>query len=163
MDEFWRELSEFPMYAVSDHGRVMNLGTERVLQISLNNRGQTKVNLNVEGVKYTRAVSVLVAEEFVDGQDETYNTVMHLDLDRVNDRAVNLVWRPRWFVRRYFSQFPPSPWFNTTRKVVDFNSGYVYLNMVEAALVNGLLLREIYRSLHDGRQVSPTGQIFGFA
>lgn len=102
-EENWVEIDEFPGYAVSDLGRVINTQSEQLKTQSVNQQGHAHVILMKDGEQYRRGVAQLVARAFLDDPPRTWSTPtpIHLDLDKTNCRADNLMWRPRWFATDY--------------------------------------------------------------
>jgi hypothetical protein len=133
------------------------------MRTSKNTQGVIKVGLmGMDGKQHTRSVKVLVAEAFVGGRDEICNTPIHLDLDENNCCADNLVWRPRWFAWKYTTQ-PMYRYYtiNPVCEVLDSEPyGQVYRNMQEASMANGLLMKDILISCHEGKACFPTAQHF---
>lgn len=66
-EEIWAEVKDFPLYAISNFGRVMNLESHRILSPRENSYGYGRVALRKDGRTYERYVHRLVAEAFVTG------------------------------------------------------------------------------------------------
>lgn len=162
MSENWMVIEEFPMYQVSDIGRIANRETGRELRLSQTRIGSVKVGLVGQDGVYTRGVALLVATAFIEGRDELFNTPVHLDGDPTNNAAYNLVWRPRWFAWKYARQFHEGV-AEQNLPVRDKDSRQKYSTMMEAAVANGLLVYDIWKSVRTGKAVFPTGQIFVLA
>lgn len=162
MDEVkWSTIPEFPGYKVSNHGDVVNQHTGRYLRQSETRTGLIKVGFYSNGNQCTRSVALLVAKAFVFGCTEISNTPMHLDGDQSNNHHTNIVWRPRWFALAYIHQFKDTR--NHKRgPVVDLVSNVWYPTLIEAAVENGLLIKEILRLIPDKKPIFPTQQIFSF-
>lgn len=155
--EVFREIPQFPDYSVSTLGRVVNQHTGRDMKISLNTRGIPIVGMMFNGTQYKRSVPLMVAQAFLEAPiHESFDSVIHLDGDRTNSRASNLMWRPHWFVIRYHQQqFRPDSlrflnpihcpetdeWFE--------NSGHM-------ARTYGLLERDIVEAHVNGHMIWPT-------
>jgi hypothetical protein len=154
------KIPEFPRYGVTVDGKVINFDTDREMVLSPTQNGDLTVGMMLDGVQYRRSVKVLVAEAFVDGRSSKDNTAMLLNGDKRDLRAMNIVWRPRWFALKYDRELGyPSPiWFE--RPVRERRSGVVYDNIDTAAIIHGLLRNDILISIRDGRLVYPTGQVF---
>lgn len=168
MYEMWEPIEEFPNYSVSNLGNIINITTERIVLPSLTKQGALKVALvNSEGRK-TRSVKVLVANAFVDGKNEIFNTPIHLDMNQLNVRSDNLVWRPRWFswVYTYQDREPVEDRENRYGKgpIIDLDSGEIYNDVYHVSRVNGLIWWHVYVAVHgnDRRGVFPTGQRFAY-
>lgn len=149
--ERWHELEEFPDYAISSMGEVHNIKTGMPRRTSVNQQGIVKISLYQDG-KYliTRSVAVMVAEAFVEGQTEFFNTPIHLDGDRENCRADNLMWRPRWFAVQYHRQFQSPEFHNSDVHIMDVETGKEYHSVKEACMDQGLYYNDVYRSyIHE--------------
>lgn len=108
LNEQWADLDEegFPNYAVSDYGRVARKDHDHILTPAKNQRGIRFVTLYHKGMRKQVMVSTLVAQHFLeDPPNEHMISVLHKDGDRDNNRADNLVWRPRWYINKYLRQF----------------------------------------------------------
>jgi hypothetical protein len=162
--ERWLPIDEFPGYSISDQGRVRNDFSDRIMVMVRNRAGVLMVGLFKDGVQYKRGVSKLVAERFLPHNTlETFNTPMHLDGDRTNCAASNLVWRPRWYVQKYQQQFENYRQPYVDRKVQDVSTGAIYANSWDAAISNGLREFEVAKSVYELTTAWPTYQSFRLA
>jgi hypothetical protein len=162
--ERWLEIDEFPGYSISDHGRVRNDRTNRIIRLVHNRAGVLMVGLMYEGRQYKRAVAKLVADKFLPHNTlETFDTPMHLDGNRSNCSASNLVWRPRWYVFKYLQQFENYRQPYVDVKLMDEVTGYIYANSWEAATSNGLREFEVAKSVYENTTAWPTYQRFRLA
>lgn len=161
LDEVWVTIQDFPNYKVSSSGRVANVKSGNILKESLTKHGVVKIGLVLEGVQYTRSMSVLVAETFVEGKTDIFNTPVHLDGNNLNNRSDNLVWRPRWFAWKYSRQFNELEPGQNRGPIIDLKSGDIYKDMVSVAVTNGLLVSDIWKSVHTKKETFPTWQLFG--
>jgi hypothetical protein len=163
MDDDWRNVEEFPEYQVNRSGLVRNEDTGRVLSQSYNPQGAKKVGLFDGTRQHTRSVKFLVASAFVEGRCALFDTAVNLDGDQTNNQADNLIWRPRWFAMQYSKQFKEIGDWYLYRKVEDVDTERVYDDIVDAAITNGLLLRQILLSIHNNSDEAwPTRQSFRF-
>lgn len=103
--ELWEEILDFPGYAISDLGNVCHQESGKDVARLKNTRGVLYVHLNREGRQYSRSVAMLVAKHFDPPPYSRYDTIIHLDGDRMNCEARNLRWRPRSFAINYHRQF----------------------------------------------------------
>lgn len=156
----WHELDEFPDYAVSSLGEIVNIKTGMPRKTSMNQQGIVKISLYVGRELITRSVAVMVAEAFCDGQTEFFNTPIHLDGDRENCRADNLMWRPRWFAVQYHRQFQSPEFHASDVHIVELNSGKEYYSVKDACMDLGLYYNDVYRSYVHERQIPLTRQEF---
>lgn len=160
MDEIWSKIYEFPEYSISSHGRVRNEARTRIIKTSLTRQGAVKVGLVKGGKQHTRSVKVLVAEAFVEGWTEQFDTSMHLDGNAENNRADNIVWRPRWFVWKYHRQFETIDKYVGVGPVADRKTGEIYPDIAQASMANGLLCHEVHLALVNKTPVFPSWRIF---
>jgi len=106
MQEKWKEIAGFTYYEVSNHGRVRRTGTNAILQDHPTNGGFRKVYITTEfdhndddyptkviyiGYTHEFRVDELVAEAFVRGKGPGAR-VVHIDGDKLNNNAWNLIW-----------------------------------------------------------------------
>lgn len=160
MEETWMEIPEFPNYQISSYGRVRNHVRRQPVALSLTQQGAVKVNLFADNKHYTRSVKRLVAENFVPGHTFVFDTPIHLDGDQQNNRADNLVWRPRWFAGKYSHQFRYFQKYVGMGPLVDRKTGVMYQDVYEAATRNGLLFEEVELALVNKVPVFPTWHLF---
>lgn len=158
-EERWVEISDFPGYSVSDWGRVLNMSTECCIKATPNTRNLYMVGLMKNCVQHKRSLPLLVAREFVQRPNATFDTPINLDGERSNNHYANLAWRPLWFARKYKQQFTDD---HTTfdSPIEDIETGEVYKDSMHASVVNGVLDSHIVLSMHNNTYVFPTGQIF---
>lgn len=79
------------IYSVSNLGNVKNNTTNRILKGKLSKSGYLYVDLWVNGIVKQNSIHRLVAEYFVDNQNQ-YNEVNHIDENKLNNNASNLEW-----------------------------------------------------------------------
>lgn len=158
--EEWAPVDDFPGYSVSSLGRVKNDDRDRVLTRLVNQHGIVHVGMVRDRLQYKRGVAVLVARSFLPPPyPETFDTIIHLDGDRVNNEFTNLMWRPRWFAIAYHKQFGndemayPVP-------IEDVKTGERFKNSIQAAMRYGLLDKEILTATLNRTYVWPTYQTF---
>jgi len=162
MDEKWAPIKEFPNYSVSNLGRVHNHDTGRILKESTTKNGLVKIGLMKDRKQYFRGVAHLVAEAFVKVSNDLHDTPTHLDGDSSNNRADNLIWRPRWFAWKYSRQFRERTPYHTQGPILDVKAGVWYVDMLEVATTHGLLVDDVRRSVIFKKPVFPTRQVFSF-
>lgn len=147
----WQELDEFPDYAVNDLGDIHNIKTGMPRKTSINQHGIVKISLYKNRKElHTRSVAVLVADAFVEGKTDVFDTPIHIDGDRLNCRADNLMWRPRWFAVQYHRQFDSPEFHNSYVHIVDVETGMEFYNVKDACMHFGLYYNDVYRSyIHE--------------
>lgn len=153
-------IPDFETYGVSNWGEIYNLITERLLVQHENQYGDMSVGLRRGNEQFRRSVKILVADAFVPGKSDRFNTPVLLDGDKKNLRAENIIWRPRWLAWKYAHQFiePQDYWFHNP--VRDISTGAAYENLFHAAIMNGILCEDISLSIENDSRVWPTGQVF---
>ena len=93
--EQWRDVEGYDgAYQVSDLGRVRSkkYGDWRVLKPSKNCRGYMIVGLLKDGKRKTVSVHRLVAQAFIDNDDETKTYINHRNEDKTENKVSNLEW-----------------------------------------------------------------------
>jgi hypothetical protein len=158
--ERWQELEEFPDYAISEYGEVANIKTGMPRKTSINQQGIVKISLYQGRELITRSVAVMVAEAFVPGETEFFNTPIHLDGDRENCRADNLMWRPRWFAVQYHRQFHNEDFHRMDVRIEELTTGREYQSVKEACMDLGLYYNDVYRSYVHEIQIPLTRHEF---
>lgn len=89
--EEWRVIDLFPVYSISDIGRVKNTKTGRILRQAYDKNGYSRVVLCIKRFKRMYLVHRLVAEAFI-LNEENKKTVDHINKKRNDNRATNLRW-----------------------------------------------------------------------
>jgi hypothetical protein len=154
--EVWQEIEDFPGYAVSDQGRVLNEDTGNVLKCSPVRFGTPTVGLFRDGVQYRRSVSRLVAVAWLPVPDKEYfNTPTHLDGNRQNCCADNLAWRPRWFAIAYHQERNENRFNDWKTDFILVETGEVFQHPRDCATKYGMLQKDIFMSLIRGNDVFP--------
>ena len=159
-EERWTEILEFPGYAISDRGYVMNKKRGTTLRSSKNGHGYRMVGMMKNGLQQKKSLPLLVAEVYLPTPEhESFDTPIHLDGDKDNCHYTNLMWRPLWFARRYMRQFTDG---HSTypRPIEDVETGQQYENSMAAAMTHGLLDVDIYVGMMTSVYVWPTKQYF---
>lgn len=158
--EVWREIYEFPGYSVSNMGRVRNDDTGRIMALSRNQMGIMYVGLVRGREQQKRSVAVLVANAFLPTwESEAFDTPIHLNGDRSDCRAENLMWRPRDFAIRFHRQFKTGR-VEIRKTLEDVATGERFRNSMAVAQRFGLLDYDILRAVETRSKVWPTYQSF---
>lgn len=158
----WRELEEFPDYAVSEWGEITNMRSGVIRKLSINGQGIAKISLyNQDKQLLTRSVARIVADAFVQHPDaEAFDTPIHLDGDQRNCRADNLLWRPRWFAIKYHKQFRMEEFHAARGTFIELDSEEVYESIKEICIRNGLYWQDVIKCVTEETFVFPTWQKF---
>lgn len=89
-NEVWRELADFPNYLFSNHGRIKNRNTNRILKGSNNNHGYLTCRIkNNNGKFITKDIHRLIAKCFLSNFNNNLQ-VNHIDGNKHNNRIDNL-------------------------------------------------------------------------
>lgn len=156
-----RVIEDFPDYSISEDGLVVNNHTGRQLSLTINQRGLVQVGLVKHGRQCKRSVSLLVAKTFLDPPAlEAFNTPIHLDGDRLNNRIDNLMWRPRWFAVKYQQQFERWRGPKVPQRIIEINTKMKFKSSWHAAKQFGLLDQDIADAIEHRTYVWPTYQQF---
>jgi hypothetical protein len=162
-EEVWADIPGFSEYAISDLGRVYNRRTDRIMSVSLNNYGHVKITLVADGTRrrYTRAVSVMVAEAFLEVPHVLSDQLVVLDGDFTHLTPSNLAWRPTWFAWKYTRQLKErQPRHYENLPVLNLVTGAEYESIMQAGITEGLLFDDIWKSTYTAEPVYPNGSIF---
>lgn len=165
--ERWREICDFPEYEVSDWGRVRSIRRQVIITPTCKNNGGLMIglmsgnqDLGERRVQVKRSLALLVAREFLaDPGRPAFNTPIHLDGDRTNNRYTNLAWRPLNFARKYMQQFFDEPPLYDG-EVEDVETGIIYKDLMTVATTFGLIAMDVRIAMLNGTSVWPTRQIF---
>lgn len=161
--EDWIPVPDCPGYSVNPLGQVRNDRTKRILQVRANQYGVPYVGMMVDGLRHqrVRSVALLVANAFIPRKHPEWDTPVHLDGDRMNCRADNIVWRPLKYAEHYNNQFTKGRYENPIEcPVRDAETDDEYDNSLHAACHNGLLEREVVLSILNNTVAWPTYQRF---
>ena len=91
--EEWKEIQEFPLYEISNLGRVRNKRGNLLSQHLF--QGYYKTKLSKDGKASTWYIHRLVAEAFLENPDKK-PTIDHIDRNRTNNSVSNLRWATRY-------------------------------------------------------------------
>lgn len=158
--ERWKPIKHFPLYSVSDEGQIRNDHTGRLLSLHENQYGLVCVGLFEDGKQHQRSVPLLVAHAFIPHPRGPFDTPINLDGNRWNNRADNLLWRPRWFAVRYNQQFRIPYAHHIEAPIEDMKTGEVSSDSFTCAIRYGLLEKDIVQSILNRTVTWPTYQEF---
>lgn len=154
-EEIWRTSAFIPTYEVSNLGKVRLIRTGRLKEFSYNQYGAPYVGVyDIHRQKnVNKPVATLVAEMFVERENREFNTVVHLNADRTDVRADNLVWRTRSFAINYHKQIG----FREGREFVDhtfecIETGEIHTSTYRVAMTDGVLPSAIFSSVLNNDQ-----------
>lgn len=154
--EQWLSIREFPTYAVSNHGRIRNEDTDRIMAVYENQRGIIYVGMMRDGVQHKRSLDLLVAEAFLGPPPRpTFESLIHLNGDITNSRADNLMWRPTWFRIQYHAQFNRRDLPRVLVPVYVVDTDEVFRNSRELAIRYGVLEKDVALACNNYENVWP--------
>jgi hypothetical protein len=156
----WKPVENFPGYSVNRLGQVRRDSSGRLLQVKLTQYGSAYIGMMREWRQCQRSLALLVANHFLPGSTEIFDTPINLNGDRYNCAVDNLMWRPRWFARKYHQQFkhPYSMAINSPIRCRETNE--VFPNSLMAAVRYGLLERDVVLSIANNTVTLFTYQRF---
>ena len=96
MEERWLPCNDEDVYnyEVSDHGRIRNPRTGKILNTYINDKGYEVVCLTNNGRQYVKKIHILVAKTFCGYRPYGYEAY-HLDCDKLKNVADNIAWGSR--------------------------------------------------------------------
>jgi hypothetical protein len=107
----WHDIQGYPGYVINEQGAVLSDYTNRLLVPRANAQGFLMIGLTRDKVQTTHSVATLVADAFLGPpRHPAFNSVIHLNGDRLDCRAMNLMRRARWFAVRYHRMFHDLPY-----------------------------------------------------
>jgi len=161
IQENWAPIDGYPLFEVSDQGRVRNRKTGHIKIPQFNQDNCANVLLVARGRQSRRSIAVMVAEAFMEEPPHDWNaSPVHLDGDRTNCAVENLAWRPRWFAIRYHQQFHRGIAYGFKGGVQHIETGEIFEDVRDAAQKFGMLEEDIIVSAHSATPVFPTWHRF---
>lgn len=151
--EVWKPVKGFSQYLVSPDGEIRNKDSATPKGVRLNPQGDLIVDLSRDNRRHTRKVSLIVAQAYLgDPPNEAYNSVIQHDGDRTNCSAINLSWRPRWFVVLYNQMFNERPY---DVSVIHHPSEEIFPTLRDACIKFGLVEKNAFDNIHNGDPIFP--------
>ena len=89
-NEEWTELPGFPLYVISNYGRIMNYRTKRLLKPAKKPSGYLQVSLWKNNKGYTKDIHQLVYIAFTKDSNLTGYVINHIDGNKINNNITNL-------------------------------------------------------------------------
>lgn len=154
-NEKWAEVEGFSDYAVSTHGRVMNVRTNTLLRPRNNSYGYTRVGLRREGRTHDIYVHHLVAKAFISGYVDGVQ-ILH-----VHDNSDNHVANLRFRKGQRLGVLNRNPTPAQSRRIKIVETGQVFLTVEKCAKYIEGDASSIYRVLR-GERISHKGLTFEY-
>lgn len=152
MEEVWVEVTDYPNYAVSNRGEVVNLKTEALLRPRPNRQGYLRVALSNEGKIRDFYVHQLVAQAFKPNF-KLGEQLLHVNGDFTDNRPENL--HPRKYIREASAErrrLIPNERLRNSRRVKIKETGQVFRTVRECADYIGGDYSSIYSCLRGERK-----------
>lgn len=148
----WRYIDEFPDYVVFEDGRIKKERSDRFVALRKNQQGINMVGLSKRGYgASTRAVDRIVCTAFWGDPPEdglqSYSPC-HIDGDRSNDNASNLMWRPRWWATEWHKMLKSTRPMEVN-DIQNLRTGEVYRDTLEAGIELKLLEKEVIHAANN--------------
>lgn len=151
----WEPFPGNETYEVSPYGQVRNATTGEVRKPSINQGGVMFLSLyDKETGRYrVKSIAVIVAETFVHRDNPKYETVVHVDGNKGNCCASNLIWRDRYFAVNYHKQINGETSEIDERTFFCVDTGEEFDSVFELAKELGTLPERINRSIFFNNQI----------
>lgn len=104
--EEWKVVKEFPIYSISNFGRLRNDVTKNILVGGYDRDGYRQATICYNGKQYNRRICRLVAIEFLPNPNNL-PVVNHKDENKENDFVGNLEWCTIAYNNNYGSKNQP--------------------------------------------------------
>lgn len=154
MIETWEVCEGYPDYAVSDFGRLEDLDKRHIVPTRTNQQGLVMATIRDESyLQRTRMVALLVAKAFVSNPvPKHFDSVIHLNGDRTDCRASNLMWRSRPFALRYHEMFNNEPYRVSVERS---DTGEFFYSLRELCTTYGLIESHARMNMYNGDACFP--------
>jgi hypothetical protein len=156
MREHWEVCPNFPEFEISDHGRIHDRVKDHLVPMRMNRQHILMVTLRGAEGQHTRSVARLVAETFIEPQNTRFDTVIYLNGDRTDCRAINLLWRSRPFALEYHAMFQKEP---LRLSVYIPETRERFSSLREACVKYGLIESRVHVAISNREPVFPCGFI----
>lgn len=155
MRELWKTIDEFPRYEISNMGDVRDTKTGRHMTRTLVQKGIPTVGLVKDHKVNRKSVPLLAATMWVPNhKNPPFDTPIQLDGNRLNCRADNLMWRPRWFAVQYHREKLMDEKLPNVR-IMLLETGEIFSSVREASMAYGYLEQDIIDSINVELSVWP--------
>ena len=155
MEDRWTQVRGFMNYSVSEYGEVRNDRTGRMLKQTLTN-DRLYVSLVKNGRQFHRQLSGIVARSWWGPPPRlNFDSVVHLDGDKLNCTVGNLMWRPRWFALAYHKEWETDKFSNWDGSFLLIETEEVFFHPRDCAMKYGFLQVDIVMSILNGTSIFP--------
>lgn len=145
--EEWKQICEYPLYDISNYGKVRNRKTGRILKTYISEKGYEIVSLRKDNQSYTEAIHRLVADAYI-SLNENNMGIIHKDNDILNSYADNLEWNTRSEIsKRSFDKGRKQAHLMRTIRCVE--TGEIFESIEECSRKTGIGRRSISRCINN--------------
>lgn len=144
INESWKSIEEFPIYSVSNLGKVRNEETGNILIGGYDKDKYRQVTLCYKGKQYNRRICRLVAIAFIPNP-HNLPQVNHKDEDKENDAYYNLEWCTVEYNNNYGQRTN-----ETRKKIICVETGKIYEGLRVAERYTGISHNSISRACKKG-------------
>ena len=144
MKEEWKVIDDFPIYSISNYGRVRNDQRNYILQGGHDRDGYRQVTLSINGKQINRRICRLVASAFIPNP-MNLPQVNHIDENKENDCASNL----EWCTSKYNNNYGHRTQY-TRKRVRCIETGEIFDGIRVAARKLKISHHSIYKSCRNG-------------
>jgi hypothetical protein len=132
-DEIFAIVPDYPLYAVSNYGKVLNIKTQNFLKPTINKRKYFYIRLTNGSSKHFRLSRLILFSFIGNPPDDTY-TADHINRDPSDDKLSNLRWASLITQRQ-----------NQNRKAGELNEKHISLDIKKRGLTTWTYYRVRFR------------------
>lgn len=159
MEEIWAEIEGYPIYHVSNLGRIKNTRTGRIKKKVPNKDGYYLVGVFHNRIKKTYAIARLVGKYFVPNPNNLPE-INHIDFDKKNDVWTNLEWTTRLgnmkhaYAAKTMKRKKVYAYNNETKEVTEFASNHdcsrhFKTSSLSNTIKKGFRFKKVYTLFHE--------------
>ncbi len=149
MDEIWKVIQNFPMYSVSNKGRIRNNKSGKIKKECYHNKGYPMVQLLDSRIRKasTKKIHRLVAIEFIPNPNN-YPQINHVDGNKTNNNVENLEWCSNSYNNKHCRKLGLNP---------EFGENHHRAKLTEDSV------RQIRKLYKEGVSTAKLSEMFGIA
>jgi hypothetical protein len=139
MEEIWQPLHDYPIYAISNYGKIKNTKTNDLKHIRVNDYGYCQATIYDHCKAKSVSIHNIVAKMFV-SNPYNYHYVKHIDGNKANNTAANLEWIKYNHVVKSINDY-------IVQYDKDYNFIGIYDNVHQAGSLSGVYWKNIEYAL----------------